>query len=151
MADGVDPNWVWNALNSVGTLGALIVGAISIHRSPKVVWIVEVNEICRVEGGQCWRIEIVNRGRGTATDVRTRTVRQRATTDEAEHPNIGQSDRIVLETAVDIEFIANINSPFRPRGDLEFHLTWRQAPDRIRPRSRTFSVSDRTAIRYRSR
>jgi hypothetical protein len=50
---------------------------------------------------------------------------------------------------VDMDFIRNMSNPFQLRGDLEFRMTWRQSPDRIRPRSRTFAPSDRTATKPR--
>jgi hypothetical protein len=50
---------------------------------------------------------------------------------------------------VDMDFIRNMSNPFQLRGDLEFRMTWRQSPDRIRPRPRTFAPSDRTATKPR--
>lgn len=144
-----DQTWVWDALNSVGALGAIVVSAIGIRRSPKVVWIVEVDELREHDDGHVWRIEVVNRGRGIATDVRTKTIRHREVIDRAEHLDAGQGEGVQLEVPVDIHFIRNMSNPLQLRGDLEFRMTWRQAPDRIRPRLRTFSPSDRTSTNPR--
>jgi hypothetical protein len=145
---------------ALAAIGSLVVAVISLRRSPNVLWVPEVDRIAPndVEPDDptpyVWTLDLVNRGRESATAVRTRFIGLDGTVHRwNDRGTVAQGGELRLHAGTPAGIISRLADPFvrRPpvgtRSGPAYDIEWRGAKERRKPYKKTFRPSERTEIR----
>lgn len=152
---GVNPATLAVAIAAaVISLGSLAVAALSLSRSPRVLWVADLDEISEddeVGPGRSpyiWRMRHSNRGRAVATSVRWRFVdRAGSKGNWSGYRNIAQGEHIGLSAGMSATDLRELRNPFRPKGQgPAYELEWRGTRDSRRPHRKLLYPTEKTTF-----
>ncbi|NIY62065.1 hypothetical protein GQ603_16160 [Clavibacter michiganensis subsp. michiganensis] len=151
---GVDGSLIVAVVAAAISFASLGVASLSLARSPRVLWVADLDEISEDdESGPdrspyIWRMEYSNRGRAIATSVRWRFIfRSGSKSGWSEFRNLAQGEGISLSAGIDASDLLALSDPFKPkvRGPA-YELEWRGARESRRPNTRLLYPTERTKM-----